>query len=71
MNKKGYDVKKEKKETSEGTYKGYLDDKVNLEQDTDSDIYAQSACIEEDTKMNIPTDEAVKRARKWTEDNQK
>lgn len=71
MDKHIYDVKKEKKEPSEGTYKGHLDEKSRLDGQTDSDVYAESECVEKDTKMNIPTDNSVEDAKDWTEENKR
>ena len=65
------DVKKDAKEPAEGTYKGHKDEKSRLDNQTDSDIYANSECEESDTNIKIPTDNSVEVAREWTNENRK
>ncbi len=65
------DLKKESKEPAEGTYKGHKDEKGQLDNQTDSDIYANSECEEGDTNIKIPTENSVEDAREWTNENKK
>ena len=65
------DLKKDNKEPAEGTFKGYAEDKSDLENSTDSDLYAKAACKEDDTNILVPDDDSVEEARNWVDENKK
>lgn len=53
------------KQSKTGSYKMHLDSKI---EDTATDIYYKTECKLEDSKVSIPTKDAVKEAKEWVDD---
>lgn len=59
---------KNDKQPKTGSYKMHLDSKID---DTATDIYYKTECKLEDSKVSIPTKDAVKEAKEWVDDENK
>ena len=63
-------LKKDHKETSEGMFNRGKENRKEGESRSDTELYEDSKCKENDTGIKIPTEEAVEEAREFSEDKQ-
>lgn len=65
MDKKKRTLDDKKNKSSKGAYKGYKDSKI---EDTQTDIYSDTKCKIEDSKVAVPTEKSVEDAKEWVDD---
>lgn len=65
MDKEKRNLEENKDHPKTGVYKGEKDSKI---QPTQTDIYNDTECKIEDSKVAVPTEDAVEDAKEWVDD---
>lgn len=68
MDKKKRTLKDNKNKSATGSYKMHKDSKI---ENTQTDVYYDTKCKIKDSKVAVPTEDAVEEAKKWVDDENK
>ncbi len=61
-------VDKNEKKPETGPHKMHLDSKI---EDTATDVHYKTKCKKEDSKVAVPTEDAVEESKEWVDDQNK
>lgn len=64
MDKQKINLENENTKSATGPYKAYKDPKI---ENTQTDVYYDTECKIEDSKVAVPTEDAVEKAKEWVD----